>query len=473
MQPGLRPALELRYLGHNAWHVRSGGEGLLIDPLLLPRFGNSSVRPFQVHPLPPAIEDVQLGVRNVLLTHEHSDHVDLESLACLPAGTTVYVGPVFPQYLEDAIKCLGHMVIRCDYRTRFEIDGVSICLYPCDPATAFWEQRVSQLLLSASTDMSDGVFMAVDALISMEYLSEIDSGLVSCPQAVAISNNSYVMPPGEFGPLDSVIANDLPKGIAGLELLAELTHLPASLARARPTVLVGGGGIRRFDETLHWPFSDQQELARLCAVLAPDLEYIAPRQGDVLTIRPESGCSVISSTIAEPQPQLPAKPPPFSQVVLTEETGRTDEQCLSLLVAELDCMASAISMSSIGDRWWQATDACDYVAVVVLLHSTSNASTILGLRGTYSKFEALQKVEFDELTKVSAYGLVCFVQDLASVANGEVEIWDVVGKAMKCWHPPGSGLNTLTSFLYAYFGEQVRPNLARSCLLKAKVSEWN
>ncbi len=473
MRPGLRPVLELRYLGHNAWHVRSGGEGFLIDPLLLPRFGNSSVRPFRVHPLPPAIRKEHFGIRNVLLTHEHSDHVDLESLACLPAGTAVHVGPVFPQYLADAIQGLGHMIVRCEYRTRFEIDGVSICLYPCDPATAFWEQRVSQPLLSSFTDLSAGVFMAVDALISLEYLSELDFGLVAYPQAVAISNNSYVMPPGEFGPLDSFMANDLPGGITGLELLAELTHLPPSLAKARPTVLVGGGGIRRFDETLHWPFSDQQELAHLCAILAPDLEYIAPRQGELLTISSESGCNVVSYSTAEPQLQLPAKPPPFSQVVSTEETGRSDEQCLSLLEAELDCMAAAISMSSIGDSWWQANNACEYAAVIVLLHSKSTVRTTLGLRGTNSKFEAIQNVDFEALMKVSAYGLVCFVQDLASVANGEVEIWDVVGKAVKCWHPPGSRLNTLTSFLYAYFGEQVRPNLARSCLLKAKSSGWN
>ena len=136
-------------------------------------------------------------------------------------------------------------------------------------------------------------------------------------------------------------------------------------------------------------------------------------------------------------------------------------------------MAAAISMSSIGDRWWQATDVGDYAAVIVLLHSTSNVRTILGLRGAHPRFEAIQDIELESLVKVSAYGLICFVQDLASVAAGEVEIWDIVGKAVKCWHPPGSRLNTLTSFLYAYFGEQVRPNLARSCLLKAELSRWS
>lgn len=473
MQTRSYQALELHYLGHTSWHVRSGGAGLLIDPLLLPRFGNSLVRPFQVHPLPPHVGKEQFAIRNVLLTHEHSDHVDLKSLACLAAGTTVYVGPVFPRYLEEAIQSLGHVVIRVEYRSRFEIDEVSICLYPCDPATAFWEQRVSQPLISSSTDLSHGVFMAVDALISIEYLSEIDQGLVAFPQAVAISNNSYVMPPGEFGPLDSFSANDSPGGITGLGLLAELTYLPTSLARARPTVIVAGGGIRRFDETLHWPFSDQQELFRLCAILAPDFQYIAPRQGDVLMMHPESGCSVVETAIAKPRQRSPARPPLFSQVVLTERTGRSDEECFSLLEAELDNMAAAISMSPIADRWWQATDVSEYAAIIVLLHSKSNVRTIFGLRGADARFEVIQDAELESLQVVAAYGLICFLQDLAAVAAGEVEIWDIVGKAVKCWHPPESGLTTLTSFLYAYFGEQVRPNLARSCLFKAGLTRCN
>jgi len=463
-----RPALELLFLGHNSWHIRSGCNGLLIDPLLLPSFGNSAVRPFKVHPSAPAIGAEQLAVRHVLLTHEHSDHVDLQSLALLPGGTKVYVGPVFPQYLEAAIGRLGHVVVRCDYRSRFEVEGVSVCLYPCDPATAFWEQRVSQPLLSLYADFSDAIFMAVDALISIEYLTEIEMGVIDQPRVVAISNNSYFMPPGEHGPLDSVSGNQVPGGIAGLDLLSELTRLPPPLSKTRPTIVVAGGGIRRFDEHLHWPFSDQQEMARLCAVLAPNLEYIAPRQGDSLIIGPSSECSLRTSTVHQETVRTPARPPSFSQVVPTSSTSRTDEQCFELIESELDRLAAAVSMSPIGDLWWKSVDASEYVAVIVLLSSAATIHTILGLRGPDPKFRMIHGDSLDDVVKLAPHGLVCFYQDIASVIAGEIEIWDIVGKAVKCWHPQASSLDNLTSFLYCYFGEQVRPDLAHSALLSTE-----
>ena len=157
-------AFTLEFLGHNSWFV-AGEQSFLIDPLLLPDFGNSALRPFKLHPHPAIIESRHLEVSDVIVTHEHSDHIDPRSLSLLKAGTKIHVGPVFPNYLAEAIVDKGLIIVRHSYRERFNLGGIPICMYPCDPATAFWEQRVSQLLIGIDDQFSVSVFMAVDALI--------------------------------------------------------------------------------------------------------------------------------------------------------------------------------------------------------------------------------------------------------------------------------------------------------------------
>ncbi|PTU66979.1 hypothetical protein DB032_19655 [Chromobacterium sp. Panama] len=465
-----QPALRLEYIGHNAWYVSVGEHGLLIDPLLLPTFGNSAVQPFQVHPHAPVVTPEHLLCTHVLLTHEHSDHVHLGSLRLLPPCSNVYVGPVFPAYLERAVRELGHIVHRCDYLIRFDINGISICLYPCDPATAFWEQRVSQPLLSASPDLSDGIFMSVDALVSIEYLEELERNLVPPPSAIAISNNAYIMPPGHFGPLDSIGTIAGPSGIAGLDLLFELTTLPSPIDQIRPKVIVGGGGIRRFDETLHWPFCDQQELSRLGHLLAPQLAYEAPWPGDLVWVQDGDVHVHVRKKETQPDPTLSfaqARPPLFEAVVTQQLSGRSQSDCEALVQGELPRLEIALGMSLLSEYWWQAEHETDYVTILAMLRDADDAVPLVyALKGIEGRFNRIEATELNGLVRQAPFGLICHLQDFAAMIAGDVEIWDIAGKGIKCWHPPRHTLTNLASFLYAYFGEQVRPELATNCLAR-------
>lgn len=451
-------AFTLEFLGHNSWFV-AGEQSFLIDPLLLPDFGNSALRPFKLHPHPAIIESRHLEVSDVIVTHEHSDHIDPRSLSLLKAGTKIHVGPVFPNYLAEAIVDKGLIIVRHSYRERFNLGGIPICMYPCDPATAFWEQRVSQLLIGIDDQFSVSVFMAVDALISLEYLSEVESGRIHAAQGLLLSNNSYIMPPGGFGPLDSIFGESDTLGITGLNILSEMTDVPECLQAAK--IIIAGGGIRRYDEFLHRPFCDQQEMARLCQKIAPNLEYHAPSQGDRIVIN-------YSGITFETQKKSyhsttnfnDAVPPPFEAVIIGGE-----QLHMAPIDLELQILAKVLSMSPIAEHWWSSNDSGPYIAIFLLLGKNINDIVrAVAIEGNSAQVIDLEICNINEGIKFAPFGIACFATDFSAIISGDVEIWDVAGKAIKSWHPPDHTLINMTSFLYSYFGEQVRPELARCCL---------
>ena len=73
--------MELVFLGHQSWLVRKNETTILIDPLLCDTFGADPVAGFRIYP-PRTVDPKGIGpVTAVFLSHEHSDHFDLPSLA--------------------------------------------------------------------------------------------------------------------------------------------------------------------------------------------------------------------------------------------------------------------------------------------------------------------------------------------------------------------------------------------------------
>ena len=51
------------------------------------------------------------------------------------------------------------------------------------------------------------------------------------------------------------------------------------------------------------------------------------------------------------------------------------------------------------------------------------------------------------------YGLEVFLQDLEGLMNGELDVWDVLGVALRHWSPPGP---SIPEFFCLTFAESVR-----------------
>jgi hypothetical protein len=254
--------MELVFLGHQSWVVRNKSTTILIDPLLRDTFGADPVTGFRIYP-PRAIDLAGLGeVSAVFLSHEHSDHFDLPSLATLPRGTPIYVGCTVSAAVTDAIEALGHTVHRVAGRGTIEIGDLIVDLYSAGTDTVFWESRVRQLLIQSRDDVEESVFIAVDALVSEAFRSELQRSVIGKPRIIAVSNNSQVAPRGLHGTLDNLAVCDAAlaskNGLTGVDILhAVLVDYLQGLPDVEMLVICGGGFMKAYDAFGPYLFSDQ------------------------------------------------------------------------------------------------------------------------------------------------------------------------------------------------------------------------
>jgi len=116
------------WIGHATWALRLGGKLLVTDPIWSRSI--SGVAPRMV---PPGIALAELPpVDVVLVTHDHRDHMDLPTLAKLPA-TATYVVP-----LGNAERLNHPNVVELDWWQTHRIGELEITLVPA----RHWSMRM-------------------------------------------------------------------------------------------------------------------------------------------------------------------------------------------------------------------------------------------------------------------------------------------------------------------------------------------
>lgn len=127
---------KLQWLGHSAFRMEIGGLTILTDPLLTDRaspFQFAGPKRFVPSPLKP--EDAKADL--ILLTHNHYDHLDLETLKRLPNKATVQV--IVPLGVAPLVKSAGIAnVTELDWHQSKVISGTTITMLPAVHFSARW-----------------------------------------------------------------------------------------------------------------------------------------------------------------------------------------------------------------------------------------------------------------------------------------------------------------------------------------------
>ncbi|MCZ4610023.1 MBL fold metallo-hydrolase [Streptomyces sp. Lzd4kr] len=116
------------YLGHQGWSVESAMGHVLIDPVFR-SIGNAGVQ----LPIWPdrEIDPATLGlISGIILSHEHSDHFDIETLYRIPWRGTVYVSYRSSRPMIEIIEGMGYSVTRMTPYQVIEFSGVRITVLP-------------------------------------------------------------------------------------------------------------------------------------------------------------------------------------------------------------------------------------------------------------------------------------------------------------------------------------------------------
>ncbi len=124
------------WLGHSSFLMRLGGEYWLTDPVL------SNDRFMLKREMPAALQAADLatlGARiSVIISHNHYDHLDRETLAALPEGTRAFV----PLGLAGTVREAGIKDVR-EMDWWQEIDFGNGAMIACLPAQ-HWSRTLSQ-----------------------------------------------------------------------------------------------------------------------------------------------------------------------------------------------------------------------------------------------------------------------------------------------------------------------------------------
>ncbi|MFE6867742.1 MBL fold metallo-hydrolase [Kitasatospora sp. NPDC057692] len=468
--------LELTFLGHQTWLVQGGGHRVLIDPVLEETFGLPGRAECRVWP--PRRIDAGLMPRPdaVVLTHEHLDHFHLPSLDLLDRQVPVYTGPLLPAPVEEAIVRLGFTVRRVDHTAPIELGDLRVTLYPAGARTLFWEDRVVQPCLR----VGDGpaVFIAVDADPSDLYLQQIAEGAQPVPRMAVVSNNSQIVPPG----MPASSANLLPgvdgtRHKTGLSVLNQLLlDVLAPLDGVQDVALCGNGFLP--PGSPHGPFlySDHPKMAAAANGLQNLFPVHGPRPGERLTVPGSPAQEVTSDQVGwvridddvEYEELIAhaaflADPGTVQLIPLAEPPADQDQALVDVRAAlprlGRKLLATAAGMLACSIHEYLSGPLGPHRAVLRLKDGPGGELLQFAWDVTCADFVQVEATGREEAMAAYPFGAELFFQDYLALLQGRLQVWDVAGGAMECWHI-GRPLDSLVYAFFGIYGEHQRPDLA-------------
>jgi hypothetical protein len=470
--------MELVFLGHQSWLISHKSTNVLLDPLLLNSFGHCEAVNFEVYPPRTIKVPAMPRISAVILSHEHLDHFHLPSLDRLSREVPFYVSRIMPYCIVDAVRKLGFTVHEVNECEPFTIGHLELILYPGGPETIFWESRVHQVYAYPKEAAKSGVFIAVDALVSDVFKQHLTARKIPPMKAIVCANNSQVVPQGAQGAHTNLLPipdRDTLRN-PGVSLLHEILVRYLKGLPPVPHVILCGNGFFDPDQPFGpFLYSDNKRLAEIATELGYAEMVHGPLPGEALDL---DAPTVFASPVSwiecdiDYQNQLLAKRDAFMQdprpqpirsllgaVVSEEEYDKIHER----IKEELSFIARSIMVAPVGKA---------AVATNEHLIGSIGSRRILfrfvgGLNGEVVQYALdINRAQFvpddtptELILQTFPYGVEMHMKDFAGVLNGELQIWDLAGTAMRSWYARDRYSNVIC-FLYMTYGEQVRPDLA-------------
>ncbi|MCP4020239.1 MAG: hypothetical protein GY729_00215 [Desulfobacteraceae bacterium] len=124
------------WIGHNTFLVKVNGQYWLTDPI----FSKRALLPPRVTPPAISLEEFNQSIKdvNIIISHNHYDHLDEHSIQNLPSAAKVYV----PEGLGDFVKKMNKPhVVEMNWWQEHRIDNDTTLI--CLPAQ-HWSMRIGQ-----------------------------------------------------------------------------------------------------------------------------------------------------------------------------------------------------------------------------------------------------------------------------------------------------------------------------------------
>jgi beta-lactamase family protein len=118
------------YLGHQGWSIESSAGHVFVDPVFR-TIGNAGVQ-LPVWPDREIDPDALGPIAGIILSHEHSDHFDIDTLYRMPWRGTVYVSNRSSRPMIELLAAIGYDVVRMAPYQVLAFPGVRITVLPLE-----------------------------------------------------------------------------------------------------------------------------------------------------------------------------------------------------------------------------------------------------------------------------------------------------------------------------------------------------
>jgi hypothetical protein len=377
-----------------------------------------------------------------------------------------------PDIVKNIIITLGFTLIELCNGESVSINKLKARFYIGSPNVPFWEKRVYQLYIT--NDNNYGVFIQSDTLVSDLFIQRINSGVEPSPNVFISTNNSQLLPVGKYGAFDNLlpIHNSTRTGLPGIDILHEvLIDYAENFTNISHILISGGGYIIDNDDSKPFLFTDIDVINPYLDELSMGLQakYLYP--GEKLTLDKKTSYYSkvdwvdLNTKLYEAykkRSKIPDIESDISLLMPIFKDFKLDNKNIELIELEVKSLAPAILLNDLG-RMLLATNeylngALGVNRFVINLKIDRLNSMQYYLNINKAMFELANHSSVDLVSEVP-YGIELFVGDFVALLEGRIQIWELATSNLRQWYL-GDKMTSPVAFLYAYFSEQVRPDLA-------------
>lgn len=263
------------YLGHQGWAFDTSVGTVFLDPIFK-TIGNAGVQL-------PVWPDREIDTKSLprigglIISHEHSDHFDIDTLLRMPWRGTVYISDRSSQAIFELLVDLGYTPVRLGAYDEIQFGDVNFRLLPL--AWSLLEPDAYGYLVRSDDDTS--FFTSVDGMPHQETIQWLKK---HCPlRTVDNFTNNYLEPLPELTTGDG--ADKQAVGMMVSNLMSSV-----NLLAPRRVVMSGQGWSYppKYSELNHRFFSvTHQALLPIMQDIYPDIRWQAPEPGTYIGLAGE------------------------------------------------------------------------------------------------------------------------------------------------------------------------------------------
>jgi len=454
------------YLGHQSWLVNVDGTQILVDPVLTRSFGYSNRLRFEIFPSRSIDIDKMPTIDAVVITNEHLDHFHPPSLRLISKDVPVFMPELIPSVCVREVTECGLRVKLLRHGRSARVKNAIIKLYQGSLSIPVWESRTASLCIEPVTG-EGGIFIQSDTIVEDNEVTR------NCkPNVFITTHNGQIAPEGYLGAWDNLlpIASDRPLETTGIELLQEILCHNSQLFPNVQWILFSGGSYRQ-RPIKHGPFlwsdfKELEEIANSLRLSGPRAVGLVPGEKAEFSSRLNRYTvdwietidkNTISAETTQKFSTFTDLPAIFDNVITPEQQD--------LMVNEFQAMAPLLLISPLGHHLVNTNYYLDdpvgpyRFAIYLRGYHMGQSDAVLALNINRAKFEWVD-LTFKEALYHIPFGIDVNASDILAVCEGRIHIWELATSRMRQWYLSNKWESPV-AFLYSYFSEQLRPDLAK------------